>query len=1377
MFIKDVSRFFCAALMVLAVSRSASAVETMAEYADSPFFMSNSVLPNIMILADNSGSMNEFGYTATYASATSYSGYFSPTLHYTYDNTTDPANPKWVIDPAGVWLGSFLNWATMRKIDIARKVLVGGLAVSRPAVAGLQAIKAHQPAGGDYASTQTHITLTATLPALTTPLNPDAAYKYTYSILSDFVSGAAGPTCPTMKVVKQKITIGSGCKLNITGTGSGCKLNITATAGVVTAITGIGAAGTGYVVGNQLKISGGGGNAIVTVSSIGAGGSVTGVTITAGGTGYATGTLKLTTSSGNVTAAAVNTAGTNYTVGDILSVTGGNGDATVTVGTVNGTGGVTSISISAAGTGYYLTLTGTTTSVSATTVTYKYCVYVRKEVAQEPYDFVSNDVAGIVQKISTKARFGLTFFETNAAGGKVVEPIGQTAATGYSSTFISNYEINSNPKTATPLAETLWEIMGYFQQDATKRVGAAWYFVGNGTAGDPLFYSDANMKVPCGKNYVIIITDGEPTDDDFSDMAPAVIPAAGLRTLDAVALTAHTTDLRADIASKQVLTIYTVYTFGTTAAGRTLLNNTAKNGGFIDSNGSNTPDLLSEWHTTTKTLPDGTPQADNYFPADSAEEMESQIMAAFTDILKRASSGTAISVLATSASGAGNIFQAYFLPSKTIVDALGSRDITWIGHLLSLKIDSKGSLLDKNNNCISFTFDTVANETVINTLSGSVNNCGTTVTATTPLTNFVNYNWDAGELLTTKTAASRNIFTFVDVNKNGVVDAGEKLDFTTANAATLQKYLRTSSVAEATNVINWMRGNAVAGYRDRTINVGGDQYKLGDIIHSTPTVVGAPQESYGALYQDAGYQTWYNSQKNRTTMVYIGANDGMLHAFDATTGNEVWDYIPYNLLPHLKWLTDNSYPHVDYVDMKVKTSDINFGTSAAPNWKTVLIGGMRFGGGEITDTSYDVDGNGDAAANLRKWRSSFFAVDVTDPAVPVPLWEWNPGDNTLGFAMTYPAVVKVGDEFFAVVGTGPKAAYTPLYDGTSSQTATLFVINIKTGAKMASFPISDPNSFFSDPISVDIDFTNTNPVVGGSGGTGYNTDAVYVGETYKTAGGIWYSRMWRLITNPTAAGNDTNPANWKMYDFYDNPAGQYITSAPAASTDSSKNLWLFFGTGKYLNAADKTDTSQQAFYGIKDPCWVGSTAAWNPTCAKWGSLNTAGSYTPAITSATLVDTTNAVVATDSANTVTGVTGAATFNALKSLVATKDGWFMNFSLARERSLNKPTVIGGIVLFATFVPEADVCALGGNSWFYATYYETGSANSSQVIGVSGTTVLRKSLTSSVGMASSIAIHAGREAGAKAYVQMSTGQASVINVNTASDLKSGIIAWREL
>ncbi len=1207
MFIKYVPRFALAAVAAVCLGgRPAAAVETMADYTDVPFFMSNVVQPNIMVIADNSGSMNEFAYSGAYDTTKTYSGYFTPGFQYSYDGT------KWIINAAGTFSGSFLNWACMRKIDVARKVLVGGLATSRTG-GGNQVNK------GENSPTswnQTHADLTVTLPAGTTGHNPDATYKYGYKIIGD-----------KLYVYKKQKSNGS------------------------------------------------------------------------------------------------------------------------------------------------------------TVATYTYNNWIQKNSTLEPDSFVNGNLSGVMQKVATKARWGLAFFDSASNGGYVAEPI---VGSGYGTNFITTYE-NKAPSTMTPLAETLYQVIGYFKQDATIRFAPGNYST-NVQGKDPFWYSDTSEYVACGKNFVLYITDGEPTSDtnipaslqdydgDGND-STAGWALSGSDYVDDVALWGHTVDLRSDITGTQVITLYAVYTFGTSAKARQLLKDAAKNGAFVDSNGNNRPDLQSEYDT------DGDGVPDTYFEADDADSMESQIMAAITDILKRASSGTAISVLATSASGAGNIFQAYFLPSKTIIDAAGTRELTWTGHMLSLNIDANGSMRDKNNTCINFTYDTTSNETVINTLNESSGVCGTTVSSTTPLTSFVNYNWDAGDILASRSASTRTLFTFMDANKNGVMDSGERIDFTTANASTLQKYLRTSSLTEAQNVISWIRGSTVSGYRDRTLNVGGDQYKLGDIIHSTPTVVGAPQENYSLLYQDAGYSAFYDAKKSRTQMVYIGANDGILHAFDVATGTEQWGYIPYNLLPHLKWLTDTAYTHVDYIDLKVKVSDINFGTSGAPDWRTVLIGGMRFGGGEISDTTYDVDGDGDSpASKLRKWRSSFFAIDITNPSSPTVLWEFghnlaNYGltDNALGFSFTYPAVAKVGDSFFAIVGTGGQASYVPLYDGSSSQAARLFVINIKTGALAASFPVTDTASFFADPVTVDVDFSTTNPVTNGTGPS-YNTDAVYLGETYwkSTGGGSWNGRMWRLITN-----NDANPANWVMYNLYNTATGQGITAAPATSTDSQGNLWIYFGTGKFLSQADKTDAATQSFYGIKDPCWDAATGSWGGAGCTLGSLNSAGSYTASVASSTLVNVTSAVVKTD--GSLTGVTGATSFSGLETLIlSSKNGWYLNFPSSKERSLNKPTVIGGLVLFTTFIPTSDVCGLGGNSYFYAAYFTTGTAYYKSIIGTSSsdaTVVLRRSESSSVGMASSIAVHAGRETGAKAYIQMSTGQATVVDFTTALSIKSGIIAWREL
>jgi type IV pilus assembly protein PilY1 len=456
--------------------------------------------------------------------------------------------------------------------------------------------------------------------------------------------------------------------------------------------------------------------------------------------------------------------------------------------------------------------------------------------------------------------------------------------------------------------------------------------------------------------------------------------------------------------------------------------------------------------------------------------------------------------------------------------------------------------------------------------------------------------------------------------------------------------------------------------------------------------------------------------------------------------------------------------------MKMKVTDVNFGTTASPNWKTVLIGGMRFGGGQITNAVYC----GASAGCLRNFVSAYFAIDITTPTSPIVLWETNYSQTgtSLGFAMSYPAIVKVGDNFFAVVGSGPQASYVPYYDGTANQAGKIFAINIKTGAITKTWTVSDAQSYFSDAIAVDMTLNSTKPVKSGgasTGATNYNTDAVYIGENYY-ASSKWSARMWRLTTN-----NDINPANWSLGMLYNAIAGQPSTAAPAATNDSSGNLWIFFGTGKYIGLADATDTITQSLYGIKDPCWTNTTQVWSSTCL------TASSISPSVASTQLANVTGTNVYTTGAVNG-GSTGKTTFASLQSFIAGKSGWYLNLTSSAtaitEKSLSKPSVFGGLVMFTSFIPSSDLCAQGGSSYVYALYYLTGTAFTTPVIGTGASNlVLARTANSTPGVSSAITIHSGRESGNTALIQMSTGETISVAVTPAITLKSAAITWREM
>lgn len=192
-----------------------------------------------------------------------------------------------------------------------------------------------------------------------------------------------------------------------------------------------------------------------------------------------------------------------------------------------------------------------------------------------------------------------------------------------------------------------------------------------------------------------------------------------------------------------------------------------------------------------------------------------------------------------------------------------------------------------------------------------------------------------------------------------------------------------------------INGSDVPGTEMRPRQFNGKTWRLGDIAYSTPTLVGRPAEAFHLLYSDSSYADFAARYQDRRNAIYTGGNDGMLHAFnggffdsfskqfcreistnynpyDADTTNDVpcaqsttmpelgaelWAYVPYNLLPHLYWLTESDYSHVYYVDQKPRVFDAKIFTDDSDHphgWGTVMVVGMRFGGGQI---STDVDRN------------------------------------------------------------------------------------------------------------------------------------------------------------------------------------------------------------------------------------------------------------------------------------------------------------------------------------------------------------------------------------------------------------------------------------
>ncbi len=405
--------------------------------------------------------------------------------------------------------------------------------------------------------------------------------------------------------------------------------------------------------------------------------------------------------------------------------------------------------------------------------------------------------------------------------------------------------------------------------------------------------------------------------------------------------------------------------------------------------------------------------------------------------------------------------------------------------------------------------------------------------------------WSAQALLdaaVAPTSDSRNIFTFlpgsgqVPFVPTSFTSAQKASWFNPTTAPTLSQtggWTSTQTTAATPDtVINFLRGQS--GFEERTANATElyrlREHVLGDIIDGKPVYVKKPPFEY----TDSGYLAFKAAVGGRRGMVYAAANDGMLHAFDSLTGQEVWAYVPSFVLPNLKALADDNYAnaHQYYVDGSPVASDVFDGS----NWRTILVGGLNGGG------------------------KGYYCLDITDPNNPVVLWEFS--DANLGFSYGNPIIGKLADGSWVVVVS---SGYNNVGDGVGR----LFVLNAATGS--VKFTVSTGVG------------TTTTPS-GLARISGVAVDALTNNTIDRLYGGDLLGNLWRFDINDTfpPAGKEAT----KLASFIVSGTPQPITTAPEigsfkTSLGATKYI-AFVGTGRYLGPSDLADTSQQSFYAILD---------------------------------------------------------------------------------------------------------------------------------------------------------------------------------------------------
>ncbi len=454
------------------------------------------------------------------------------------------------------------------------------------------------------------------------------------------------------------------------------------------------------------------------------------------------------------------------------------------------------------------------------------------------------------------------------------------------------------------------------------------------------------------------------------------------------------------------------------------------------------------------------------------------------------------------------------------------------------------------------------------------------------------------------------------------------------------------------------RSNEGTFYRTRT-------HVLGDIVDSVASYVGASLFNYA----DANYGAFATASQSRSGVVYVGSNDGMLHAFDGVLGQEKWAYIPSMVLPNMYILADKNYSlptssmHQFFVDGSPQTSDIcpnaPSSTCTSSQWKTILVGGLNRGG------------------------NGYYAMDVTNENSPTLLWEFT--DAHMGYSYGNPVITKLADGTWVVLVT---SGYNN-DDGVGR----LYVLNANTGSviRTISTGVGSPTS--PDGLA-QISAYVLSPT------TDNTALAVY--------GGDLYGNLWRFDINGTYA---PKYGALKMITFTD-PSGtpQPVTETPMISVINNFPV-VFVGTGKFLGVSDVLTTQVQSFYAVKDN--LGSTTYT-------GGVTSAGNnfVQQTLTATSSCPAGDAFCASSSANlTVTNNPVDWTTN---------NGWYFNFVNSGERSYTDPSLGLGSLLFTTIVPQtsaAQVCVVGNSSatsYFYDVNYLTGSSvqasGNTNILGVS-------------------------------------------------------------
>ncbi|MFW5440131.1 MAG: PilC/PilY family type IV pilus protein [Methylophilaceae bacterium] len=678
-----------------------------------------------------------------------------------------------------------------------------------------------------------------------------------------------------------------------------------------------------------------------------------------------------------------------------------------------------------------------------------------------------------------------------------------------------------------------------------------------------------------------------------------------------------------------------------------------------------------------------------YFSAKDPTQLSTSLRDALTSITSKKGAGAAAAT-STLNPVAGDNF-AYVASYQTV---------KWTGNLEARAIDlTTGEVGVKADWCledVDADSCTGTNSSIVNELVGGVTKTFCKTTSSSALTCVYPGVLDGSnncrvELATycpgtmssrvAATSDTRDIFindggVLVPFNFTNLGAIGEATNFQTAFlSANLSQWSSLTVAQQAAvpgaNIVNFLRGQT--GFEDRSSNVSGAvdnrlfrlrEGVIGDALDSTPTFNGVPKASY----TDIGYGpattsgTFASAQANRDGTIYVGTNDGMLHAIDADNGDERWTFVPTQVIKNMWKLADANYAanHINFVNGEITINDICTAncSSGTATWKTVLVGGLGSGG------------------------KGYFALDITDPDSPDVLWEFDDTvDDDVGYSFGNPIITKKADGTWVVLVT---SGYNNI-SGSNPGKGFLYVLDAVTGQIIVDSGTLIPFKYATGEGDA------TTPS-GLAKIRGFIAEAQKNNTVLNVYGGDLKGNVWRFdINNPQSPGNSTTRVNpFKLAKLKDASGNeQPITVKPELSAVGNKRL-VFFGTGKYLEISDLSDTSTQSLYAFTDESYddLDNLAA---------TLNNPRTDTNMV---------NQVI------TNSGAQRSVSSNAVD--YTTDRGWYIDLPDTGERQNVPSQLVFGTLLVPTIVPSNTACSPGGYGWINFLNFKTGSIVAGSIIG---------------------------------------------------------------